>query len=148
MAKVTVQSILSRDLPQAVVHDYAGYRPTEKVWTREYPAISQYTIHPPTATGLDTMFHSLDVDDAVRRQSTCFDINDTIELHRSEGDAVASWRVQVTHLHLIQRDKGSGVCGNRREDALLAEPDAVDAAPFKGFEIRAANHINYKLPWR
>jgi hypothetical protein len=97
MAEVTVESILSRDLPQAVLNDYGGYRPTEKVWTREYPATSQYTIHPPTATGLDTMFHPLDVDDALRRESTCFDINDTIELHRSEGDTVASWRVQVTH---------------------------------------------------
>jgi hypothetical protein len=43
------------------------------------------------------MFHPLDVDDALRRQSTCFDINDTTELHRSEGNTVASWRVQVTH---------------------------------------------------
>jgi hypothetical protein len=93
----TIEEILSQDLYGALFEPYGSASLSTKPWTSSFDPITAYRAYLPTKTNLNIMFHELETDDSVRLAKSCFYINDTMEVHRSEGDTVASWHMQVAH---------------------------------------------------
>jgi hypothetical protein len=93
----TVSNIISKHLYGAIPLNESGSSLSVKPWTDNYLSITTYLAYEPTKANLDVMFHELDVADTIRLAKPCHDINETLEVHHSEGDTVASWHVQVAH---------------------------------------------------
>lgn len=115
---VTIRDILASELCQALFEDYTVPGTSLKPWTKAFPPVEKYTSCPPTTLALDTMFHPLDDFDHMRLGWSCHPMNEIMEVHRSEGDTVASWHTQVAlPVRLAFSQEPCLIC--RREPAPL-----------------------------
>ncbi|KAF2435324.1 hypothetical protein EJ08DRAFT_656352 [Tothia fuscella] len=98
---VWIKDVLNEDLPDAEHLRAEGIRPSlsNKPWALPYHEIKEFTLYQPTHDHLNFMLAHEGEDDIVRtgsQDSTCHEINYLSDTLTTEGDSVASWRVQVT----------------------------------------------------